>query len=134
MANIVKKVIAPVKAVAKAPIQKAVAKATVKPEYEILSMDNIELVAKGGGGGKTLSAFSTNAFSLGHGQGFKISDEKYGEKGKGMASTYAGAARRGIKLRVRRDVNGQLWLFRVSEVEENEAAERKAARLAEETA
>jgi hypothetical protein len=135
---IFKKPVAVVKPIAKpihAPV-KTVAKVAKQDGFEVVDMTNImsTLVTKGGGGGRGLSPFATKAFSLEHGQGFKISDEKYGENGKGMASTYAGAARRGIKLRVRRDINNQLWLFRVTEEQEIEAAERKAARDAESAA
>ena len=101
-----------------------------KDGYEVMDMSSIQLVPKGGGGGgKALSPFATKVFSLQHGQGFKISEEKY-NAGKGVASLYAGAKRRNIKLRVRKDVNGQLWLFRVTEEEEAEAIARDAERAA----
>jgi len=113
-----------------APV-KAVTKTAPKQEgFEVFDMNGIELVAKGGGGGRGMSPFAAKVFSLENGQGFKISDEKY-NAGKGVASLYAGAKRRGIKLRVRRDTNGQLWLFRVTAEQEAEAAEREAQRAAE---
>ena len=104
-----------------------------KPQgFDPVDMSTIQLVPKaGGGGGKSLSPFAAKVFGLNHGTGYKISDEQYGENGKKLASTYAGAARRGIKLRVRRDTNGHLWLFRVSEEEEIAANEAKEARKAE---
>ena len=103
--------VAPVaaKVAVKAPIKAPVA----KDGLTVFSMENIQLVPKGGGGGgKALGPFSEKCLSLEIGQGIKISDEKY-NAGKGVASVYAGAKRRNIKLRVRRDVSGQLWLFRV---------------------
>jgi hypothetical protein len=127
----------PVPAVVSKPVAKPVAKPTTKPVakpsgFEVVDMANIQLVPKAsGGGGKSLSPFATKAFSLAHGTGFKITEEQYGENGKKLASTYAGAARRGIKLRVRRDVNGALWLFRVSEEDETAANEAKEQRKAE---
>jgi len=120
-----------------APVVKATVKPTVKATvkasgFEIVSMENIQLVPKAsGGGGKSLSPFAQKVFGLLHGTGFKITEEQYGENGKKLASTYAGAARRGIKLRVRRDTAGSLWLFRVSEEEEIAANEAKEARKAE---
>lgn len=133
MATIVKKPVPQVvKPAAKPVVKPATVKATVKPQgFEPVDMSTIQLVPKAGGGGKSLSPFATKVFGLAHGTGFKISEEQYGENGKKLASTYAGAARRGIKLRVRRDVNGQLWLFRVSEEEEISANEAKEARKAE---
>lgn len=126
MATIIKKTAVAVKPVVKSTVQatKQAVKPTAKPEYEIVSMDNIQLVPKGGGGGKALSAFATKVYSLEIGQGIKISDERY-NAGKGVASLYAGAKRRDIKLRVRRDIGGSLWLFRVEmpEVTEEEVAE-----------
>lgn len=139
MAILKKPVPAVVKQIAKpihVPVNKPVAKVAKQEGFEVVDMTDImaTLQTKGGGGGRGLSPFATKAFSLENGQGFKISDEKYGENGKGMASTYAGAARRHMKLRVRRDVNGQLWLFRVTAEQEQEAAERKAAREAADAA
>ena len=111
--------------------KKPVATVAKKDGFEIMDMGSIQLVPKGGGGGgKALSPFAAKVFGLLNGQGIKISEEKY-NAGKGVASLYAGAKRRGIKLRVRKDVNGQLWLFRVSEEDEAEAIERDAQRAAE---
>jgi hypothetical protein len=122
----VAKVATKVATVAK-PVAKVATKVATKPVAKdgltIFSMDNIELVPKaGGGGGKSLSPFSEAVFSLEIGQGIKISDEKY-NAGKGVASVYAGAKRRNIKLRVRRDTTGQLWLFRVAPKETEETTE-----------
>jgi hypothetical protein len=100
--------------------------------FQVVDMSTITLAPKaGGGGGKALSPFAVKVFSLENGQGFKITEERYGDKGKGIASVYAGAARRNMKLRVRRDMNGQLWLFRISAEDEAEAIARKEQRLAE---
>lgn len=113
---------------------KPVATVAKKDGFEVMDMSSIQLVPKGGGGGgKALSQFAQKVFSLQNGQGFKISDEKY-NAGKGVASLYAGAKRRNIKLRVRKDVNGQLWLFRVTEEEETEAIARDEERAAEKAA
>jgi hypothetical protein len=129
MATIIKKAVtAQVVKVAPKVAVKATVKTAPKVGFEIVDMDSIQLVPKAGGGGRGLSEFGAKVYGLPHGKGFKISEEQYGDNGKGMASTYAGAARRGIKLRVRRDVNNQLWVFRVTEAEEIDAAERKAAR------
>lgn len=111
-----------------------VATVAKKDGFEVMDMSSIQLVPKGGGGGgKALSPFAAKVFALQNGQGFKISEEKY-NAGKGVASLYAGAKRRNIKLRVRKDVNGQLWLFRVTEEEEAEAIARDEERAAEKAA
>jgi hypothetical protein len=122
----------PVVATKPVPAKQPVAK---KPEgYEIVDMSTVQLVPKGsGGGGRSLSPFAIKVFSLQNGQGMKISAERYGESGKGLASLYAGAKRRNIKLRARKDINGNIWLFRLSEEEEQEALERAAQREAEST-
>lgn len=113
---------------------KPVATVAKKDGFEVMDMSSIQLVPKGGGGGgKALSPFAQKVFALQNGQGFKISEEKY-NAGKGVASLYAGAKRRNIKLRVRRDINGQLWLFRVTEEEEAEAIARDEERAAEKAA
>ena len=113
---------------------KPVATVAKKDGFEVMDMSSIQLVPKGGGGGgKALSPFTQKVFALQNGQGFKISEEKY-NAGKGVASLYAGAKRRNIKLRVRKDVNGQLWLFRVTEEEETEAIARDEERAAEKAA
>lgn len=127
----------PVPAVVAKPVAKPVAgKPVTKPVtkstgFEPVDMSTITLIPKSGGGGKTLSPFASKVYGLNHGTGFKITEEQYGENGKKLASLYAGAARRGIKLRVRRDTNGQLWLFRVDEETERVANEAKAQREAE---
>lgn len=126
--------VARVAQVAKPVAAKPVTKAIPKDGFEIVNMSAIipTLVSKsGGGGGKPLTAFATKVFSLDNGQGFKISEERYGDKGKGIASVYAGASRRQMKLRVRRDQNNQLWLYRVTTEQEAEALQRKAERDAE---
>ena len=123
-------------AVAVKQVAKPAVRVVPKDGFEVVDMTNImsTLVTKGGGGGKALSPFAVKVFSLDNGQGFKISEERYGDKGKGIASVYAGAARRNIKLRVRRDQNNQLWLFRVTAEQEAEAMARKEERLAAESA
>jgi hypothetical protein len=136
---VIKKMVVPVKPVVSVrpvtPIKtalKPIVKVAKQEGFEIVDVINtIELVAKGGGGGRGASPFAMKVFGLENGQGFKITDEKY-NAGKGVASLYAGAKRRGMKLRVRRDTAGQLWLFRVTAEQEQEAAEREAARQAEE--
>ena len=136
MAAVLKKPVpAVVKTAAKPVAGKTAAKPVVKkPEgFEVMDMASIQLIPKGGGGGKALSAFSLKVFSFENGQGIKISEELY-KGGKGVASLYAGAKRRNIKLRVRKDVHGQLWLFRVTEEEEAEAIERAQARAEAEAA
>jgi hypothetical protein len=126
MAVITKKVVAPVKVAAKvaAPV-KTVAKVAPKVEanYEAYDMSDIVLVPKGGGGGgRALSPLANAAFSLEIGQGIKISDKLY-NGGKGVASLYAGAKRRNIKLRTRRDNQGNMWLFRIEMPEVEEVVE-----------
>lgn len=137
MALLKKPVPAVAKVAPKLPVKLAAkpAPAVAKQEgFAIVDMSTITLAPKaGGGGGKTLSPFAVKVFSLENGQGFKISEERYGDKGKGIASLYAGAARRNIKLRVRRDMSNQLWLFRVTEEEETEAIARKEQRAQEST-
>ena len=130
MATIIKK---PVPQVVAKVAPKVVAKVAPKDGYQVIDMSTIQLQPKssGGGGGKALSPFAVKVFSLENGQGFKISEERYGDKGKGIASVYAGAARRNIKLRVRRDMNNQLWLFRVTEDIEQAALASKALRAQE---
>jgi hypothetical protein len=117
----------------KLPVKPATKPVVAKQDgFQVVDMSTIDLKPKsGGGGGKQLSPFAVKVFSLEHGQGFKISEERYGEKGKGIASIYAGAARRGHKLRVRRDTNNQLWIFRVTEEQENEALAAKEQRAQE---
>ena len=116
-----KKVTAPVQAQKGSQVMKPAGKpvATVKKnaeDFEVFDMSNITLLPKAGGGGKAMSPFAMKCLGLEVNQGIKISDEKY-NGGKGVASLYAAAKRRGIKFRVRRDTNGQLWLFRI-ELEE----------------
>jgi hypothetical protein len=114
-------------------VSKVAAKVAPKVDgFQVVNMDTITLQPKsGGGGGKALSPFAVKVFSLENGQGFKISEERYGDKGKGIASVYAGAARRNIKLRVRRDTDGQLWLFRVAADIEEAALAAKEQRAQE---
>ena len=117
------KVATPTKVVAKQPAK------PISKEFEIVSMDGIQLAPKAGGG-RGLSELAAKTFSLEIGQGFKISDDTYGVSGKGVASLYAGAKRREIKLRVRRDLNGQLWMFRVEMPEtETPVVEKESAPL-----
>lgn len=109
-----------------APVTAKTKVAPKAPEgFEVMDMSNIQLVPKGGGGGRELSPFSAAVFGLEVGQGIRLSDEQY-NGGKGVASLYAGAKRRGIKLRTRRDTKGQLWIFRVESPAEEEAAEELA--------
>ena len=118
-----KKPVTPVAQVGKKPVTPV---ATVKKnpqDFEVFDMSNIQLLPKAGGGGKAMSPFATKCLGLEIGQGIKISEEKY-NNGKGVASLYAAAKRRGIKFRVRRDVTGQLWLFRIElEIVEEQATE-----------
>jgi len=130
MATIIKR---PVPQVVAKVAPKVVAKVAPKVDgFQVIDMSTIQLQPKSSvGGGKPPSPFSIKVFSLENGQGFKISEERYGDKGKGIASVYAGAARRNIKLRVRRDINNQLWLFRVTEDIEQAALASKALRAQE---
>lgn len=87
----------------------------------VYDMRTVQLVPKVGGGRKQ-SELVTTCLSLGVDQGIRLSEAQYNE-GKGVASVYNAGHRHGIKFRVRRDVKGNIWLFRMR----TNGVERKAA-------
>ncbi len=118
-------------------VKKAVKKAVAQSEdFKIMDISNVEFLSPGGGGGgRTVSPevqkLIQAAMNLKVGQGFKIPDhlrisrEINGKNGKSVLYTYKGAATlmkraksAGKKFRTRRDVNQNLWLFRVEPLEE----------------
>lgn len=79
--------------------------------FKPVNMAKVQLVAIQGRG-REMSEFTADCLRLEIGQGVRISKERY-NKGKGIASVYAAAIRRGMRYMVRRDVKGRIWLFRV---------------------
>lgn len=75
-------------------------------------MSKIQLVAVQGRG-RGMSEFTANCLTLNVGQGVRISQETY-NKGKGVASIYSAGIRRNMRYKVRRDVKGHIWLFRIA--------------------
>lgn len=102
--------------------------------YKVVDIDSIEFLPSARGGGKPMDPATAKlidaAMGLGIGQGFKIpatlrvEREINGKNGKSVLHTYKGAvalskraAAHGARYRTRRDVNQNLWLFRVEPLE-----------------
>lgn len=91
--------------------------------FNVYDMKSVQLVPKGGGGGRPTSELVSTCLSLNVDEGIRIPEKMYNE-GKGVASVYNAGRRHGIKFRVRRDVKGNIWLFRMRT---NWVESRKAA-------
>jgi hypothetical protein len=119
----------PHKVVGKAPVAKPVAKPV--EGYKVVSIDSIEFLPSGRGGGKPMNPavakLIEKAMSLEIGQGFIVPVSLRKERpitgANGVTSTlhtYDGAQSlskkskaNDMRFRTRRDVNNNLWLFRV---------------------
>ena len=77
----------------------------------VYDMRSVQLVPKGGGGRK-MSELVETCLSLNVEEGIRLTEKMY-NGGKGVASVYNAGHKRGIKFRVRRDVKGNIWLFRM---------------------
>jgi len=141
------------------PVAKPVTKTVAKPAtkvaakndgFQVVSVDSIEFLAGGGGGGKPMDPAVANliekALALEIGQAFKIPTAMRAERPivnsttgvESILYTYQGAqslgkkaAQNGMRFRTRRDKAGNLWLFAVEPLTEeqlNARAEKKAAK------
>lgn len=79
--------------------------------FKVVSMSKVQLVAIQGRG-RGMSDFTANCLLLNVGEGVRISQAQY-NRGKGVASVYSAGHRRNMTFKVRRDVKGHIWLFRV---------------------
>lgn len=141
MATVIRK---PVPAQGKKVTATAV-KSTAKPSidgFQIVSMDSIEFLPSGRGGGKPMDPavqkLVDKALSLQIGQGFKVPasmriqrEIKNSTSGavstlftyKGAPSLSKRAKAQDMRFRTRRDTAQNLWLFRVEPIEYVEATE-----------
>lgn len=87
----------------------------------VYDMRSVQLLPKKGGGRKMSELVST-CLSLGVDEGIRLTEKIYND-GKGVTSVYNAGHKHGIKFRVRRDVKGNIWLFRMRA----NGVERKAA-------
>jgi hypothetical protein len=138
MATVIKRQVA---VAAKPTVGKQVVKSATKPldGFQVVSIDTIEFLPSGRGGGKPMDPATQKlvdkALSLQIGQGIKIpvnmrlQREINGANGKSVLHTYKGAqslskkAKAGdMRFRTRRDVNDNLWLFRVEPIQYEEVS------------
>lgn len=70
------------------------------------------LVPKGGGSGRPQSELVTACLSLNVDEGIRISQKIY-NKGKGVGSVHNAGNKHGIKFRIRKDIHGHVWIFRM---------------------
>ena len=134
MAVVIKKTVQAAK-----PVVKSVAK--VNDGYQVVSMDSIEFLSTGRGGGKPMDPATQKlidkALTLQIGQGIKIpanlrveraiTNSKTGVTAtlytyKGAQSLGKKAKDAGLRFRTRRDVTGNLWLFAAEPLPEKETA------------
>jgi hypothetical protein len=140
MAQVIRKAVPAV--VQKAAV-KPMVKAAVKPAegFQVVSIDSIEFLASGRGGGKPMNPavakLIDKALTLEIGQGIKIPVSMRVQRNitgqNGVTSelhTYQGAQSlskkskaEGMRYRTRRDTTGNLWLFRVEPLPESVAVE-----------
>lgn len=123
---------------------KAVAHKPVADGFAVVSIDTIDFLPSGRGGGKPMDPavqkLVDKALSLQIGQGFKVPQsmrlnrEIKGANGTSTLYTYKGAPSlskrakaQDMRFRTRRDTAQNLWLFRVEPLEYVEVAEEEGA-------